>query len=275
MEVPILSYKDKLFEKKFCKALETIGFVQIINHNLFDESVENLLDFFNFEESIKKNCGGKYFPSRKLAPKEGIEFKGDFIDCNIKDKKWIDDINNYDIKMNELACDLLNILEPYTVENINNYSSTLRLLKYDKFTDDNILCDPHTDSGLLTILWQSDKGLQIKNNQSKIEKLFPLSNDWVDIPFIKNSLIVNIGDTMEILTDGILKATEHRVINFSSLTKNSIPSSLTKNRYSIPYFVEPLCNLELPDPSGVMLPYDKWLENKFKRANFVEYLEKK
>lgn len=83
----------------------------------------------------------------------------------------------------------------------------------------NIGVVPHTDSGGFTILWQDDKGgLEI---QSK-------SGEWVLAPPIPETFVINIGNTMQIWTDGEFSSTPHRVINRSGA-----------NRYSIPFFVNP------------------------------------
>ena len=106
--------------------------------------------------------------------------------------------------------------------------STLRLIHYPPrpshhippdAMDDNIIlhCDKHADSGFMTFLSTfSYKGLQIfKNNQ------------WIDVPPVKNTLIVNIGLNMAAISGGRFKATIHRVID------------LGRNRYSVAFFMEP------------------------------------
>ncbi|KAI3983784.1 hypothetical protein MKX01_005401 [Papaver californicum] len=60
---------------------------------------------------------------------------------------------------------------------------------------------PHADHGLLTLLVQNDiGGLQIKNK-----------GKWVAVNAIPNSIMVNIGDHMEVLSNGKYKSVVHRV----------------------------------------------------------------
>jgi len=75
----------------------------------------------------------------------------------------------------------------------------------------------HTDYGVLTILYQ-DKvgGLQV-------EKRGGSPAQWIAAPPIKNTFIVNIGDMLEIWTNGWYKATPHRVESHSSLDRLSLP----------------------------------------------------
>lgn len=113
--------------------------------------------------------------------------------------------------------------ESYFQELFTRQSSMLKLNHYppqENPTDiSNIGVVPHTDSGGFTILWQDHNGgLEI---QSK-------SGEWVLAPPIAETFVINIGNTMQIWTDGEFSSTPHRVINRSGV-----------NRYSIPFFVNP------------------------------------
>jgi isopenicillin N synthase-like dioxygenase len=81
-------------------------------------------------------------------------------------------------------------------------------------------CGEHTDYGFLSILMQDldHDALQILHNGT-----------WIRAPPIKNTLVVNIGDAMEICTNALYKATPHRVI----LSLHPSP------RFSLPFFFEP------------------------------------
>lgn len=51
---------------------------------------------------------------------------------------------------------------------------------------------------------------------------------WISAPFIKDTLVVNVGDFLERATNDVFVSTVHRVTNKSG-----------KERYSIPYFFNP------------------------------------
>ncbi|KAF7973261.1 hypothetical protein HWV62_38745 [Athelia sp. TMB] len=78
---------------------------------------------------------------------------------------------------------------------------------------------PHYDAGFLTFLLQASDhpGLQVQN----------LSGQWIDAPPIPGTFVVNIGKALEFVTQGLARATSHRVL---SPSKGSTP------RYSVPFF---------------------------------------
>ena len=78
---------------------------------------------------------------------------------------------------------------------------------------------PHTDFGVLTLLFQdSSGGLQIQNK----------SGEWIEAPPIAGTLVCNIGDLLARWTNDRFASTLHRVVNRTS-----------KARYSIPVFFDP------------------------------------
>lgn len=78
---------------------------------------------------------------------------------------------------------------------------------------------PHFDAGFLTFLLQVSPhpGLQVQN----------LKGEWIDAPPIPNTFVVNIGKGLEAVTQGLAKATSHRVLS---------PPVGSTPRYSIPFF---------------------------------------
>ncbi|KAJ2968416.1 hypothetical protein NUW54_g13225 [Trametes sanguinea] len=78
---------------------------------------------------------------------------------------------------------------------------------------------PHFDGGFLTFLLQASDhpGLQVQN----------LSGQWIDAPPIPGTFVVNIGKALETVTQGLARATSHRVLS---------PPPGSTPRYSIPFF---------------------------------------
>lgn len=98
----------------------------------------------------------------------------------------------------------------------------------------------HTDYGLLTILLQDEiGGLQIKSK-----------GVWIDAPPIENTFICNIGDMLELITNGLYTSTPHRVKNVSG-----------KSRYSFPLFFDPNMDatvFKIPDIPNTFKQQKRW-----------------
>ncbi|GGM32681.1 isopenicillin N synthase family dioxygenase [Promicromonospora citrea] len=85
----------------------------------------------------------------------------------------------------------------------------------------------HKDLGVLTLLSVEDgkAGLQVEKD-----------GEWLDVVPPAGAFVVNIGELLEIATDGYLKATLHRVVS---------PAPGTE-RISIPYFHGPALDARIP-----------------------------
>ena len=82
--------------------------------------------------------------------------------------------------------------------------SQLRLIHYP-FDAENPRGRPgigaHTDYECFTILLPTQPGLEVKNG----------AGSWVDVPVIDGTYVINIGDMLEVLSNGQFVATSHRV----------------------------------------------------------------
>ena len=78
---------------------------------------------------------------------------------------------------------------------------------------------PHTDHGIVTILWQDDLGgLEVMGKDGQ----------WIAVTPLRGSYVINIGELMKRWTNGRFKATVHRVVHLQD-----------KSRYSMPLFCNP------------------------------------
>ncbi|XP_042489637.1 1-aminocyclopropane-1-carboxylate oxidase-like [Macadamia integrifolia] len=73
----------------------------------------------------------------------------------------------------------------------------------------------HTDAGGIILLFQDDKvsGLQLLKD-----------GQWVDVPPMRHSIVVNLGDQLEVITNGKYKSVMHRVIAQTDGNRMSIAS---------------------------------------------------
>ena len=78
---------------------------------------------------------------------------------------------------------------------------------------------PHTDHGIVTILWQDSLGgLEVMGKDG----------NWISATPLRGSYVINIGELMKRWTNGRFKATVHRVVHLQN-----------KSRYSMPLFCNP------------------------------------
>ncbi|KAL5573462.1 hypothetical protein UlMin_023059 [Ulmus minor] len=73
----------------------------------------------------------------------------------------------------------------------------------------------HTDAGGIILLFQDDKvsGLQLLKD-----------GQWIDVPPMRHSIVINLGDQLEVITNGKYKSVLHRVIAQTDGTRMSIAS---------------------------------------------------
>lgn len=139
-------------------------------------------------------------------------------------------------------------------EGFRSGNSTLRLLDYPQKPHDLIInsegrdvpgrpplaASKHTDVAGVSLLWQREPGLQAQS----------ADRTWHDVPMLPNTVSVHLGTVLQLMTDGRVPATPHRVVDHG------------QHRQSVAFFVEPglgtrLAPLqrhtepgEAPDPAG-------------------------
>lgn len=108
----------------------------------------------------------------------------------------------------------------------------------------------HSDPTVLTLLLQDEvRGLQVLNN-----------GHWISVNPIPNSFVINIGDQLQVLSNGRYKSVLHRAVVSSS-----------KARISIPTFY-------CPSPDAVIAPAPASIDDEhpalFRSFSYHEYYEK-
>ncbi|KAL2341341.1 hypothetical protein Fmac_009281 [Flemingia macrophylla] len=73
----------------------------------------------------------------------------------------------------------------------------------------------HTDAGGIILLFQDDKvsGLQLLKD-----------DQWIDVPPMRHSIVINLGDQLEVITNGKYKSVMHRVVAQTDGTRMSLAS---------------------------------------------------
>lgn len=108
-------------------------------------------------------------------------------------------------------------------------SSLIKIVRYPGKSDPTPKqgVGAHKDSGVLTLLYvePGKAGLQVEKD-----------GEWIDAPPLDGAFVVNIGELLEVATNGYLKATVHRVIS----------PRIGDDRISIPFFYSPALDGTIP-----------------------------
>lgn len=158
---------------------------------------------------------------------------------------WPDDVAGFETTfktlfkaLNETGIFLLRALAPslslpedYFDPLVENGTSLLRILHYPPLAPD---ADPkcvraaaHEDINFITILVAA-KGPGLE--------LLDRDGTWLSVETNARNLIIDAGDMMARLTNGVIPATTHRVVN---------PSGPNVSRYSMPFFMHPSVDTSL------------------------------
>jgi isopenicillin N synthase-like dioxygenase len=168
-----------------------------------------------------------------------------------------------EIAMNLPAGSLTDLCEGHASElRLNHYPET-HVARFQDGKAKRIW--PHTDFGIITLLAQdSEGGLEIQDKDKP--------GTFVPVPLVdKTELVVNVGDTLERWTNGILKAGLHQVTVPRALQGEILPT-----RYSVAFFLKAnrrasVGSIRMLVPEGCTATYEDMtaLEYQQRRTNIV------
>jgi isopenicillin N synthase-like dioxygenase len=114
-------------------------------------------------------------------------------------------------------------------------NSILRVIHYPPVApefDPAVRASAHEDINLITLLCEAtDSGLEILTREG----------EWLAVETGPGQIVVDAGDMLSRVTNEVIPATTHRVVN--------PPSAANRDRYSMPFFVHPFsaCDLTVLD----------------------------
>ncbi|PWA81688.1 2-oxoglutarate (2OG) and Fe(II)-dependent oxygenase superfamily protein [Artemisia annua] len=272
---------DPHVAKAICDAAQKWGFFQIVNHGVPTHVLEDVKDathkFFALppqeklkyskEQSVTHNVrfGTSFTPEAEKALEWkdylSLFFVSDTEAASLWPPTCRDQAMEY-IKSSELLVKkLLNILMnglnvkeiDETKESILMGSKRINLNYYPKCPSPELTVGVgrHSDVSTLTILLQDDIGGLFVRNMETMK--------WIHVPPVSGSLVINVGDALQIMSNGKYKSVEHRV------TANG-----SNNRISVPIFVN-------PKPSDVIGPLEEVIasgeEPLYKNVLYSDYVK--
>lgn len=115
----------------------------------------------------------------------------------------------------------------------------------------------HSDVSTLTILLQDlIGGLYVRKLDDE--------DTWIHVPPVSGSLVINIGDALQIMSNGRYKSVEHRVMANGS-----------KNRISVPIFVNPMPSAMISPLPEVLESGEKAVYKQILYSDYVKYFFRK
>lgn len=249
MEFPVISMEKLNGEEraatmeKIKDACENWGFFELLNHGIsheFLDTVERMT-----KEHYKKCMEQRFKEMVASKALEGVQTEIKDLDwestfqlrhlpkSNIAEIPDLDDeyrkvMKEFALKLEKLAEELLDLLcenlglEKGYLKRVfygSNGSPTFgtKVSNYPPCPKPDLVkgLRAHTDAGGIILLFQDDKvsGLQLLKD-----------GQWIDVPPMRHSIVVNLGDQLEVITNGKYKSVEHRVIAQTDGARMSVAS---------------------------------------------------
>ncbi|KAJ6807932.1 protein DMR6-LIKE OXYGENASE 2 [Iris pallida] len=226
------------------KACENYGFFQVVNHGIDGELVSRMASvgkrFFElpFEERVKYmtsdvrapvRCGTSVnqvvdsvfywrdFLKLTCRPLESVlpHWPSSPMDLREEAKSYAERSKSLFLELVEAILDSLGVGTGMLPE-FEDGSHLMVVNCYPRCPEPNLTLGmpPHSDYGFLTLLLQDDvHGLQVQ-----------CEGEWVTVEPVPDSLVVNVGDHLEIFSNGRYKSVLHRVLVNSIKSRISIAS---------------------------------------------------
>lgn len=250
-------------------ALKDIGFFAVENHGvstaLIDKAYAVSQSFFEQEDQAKRKYEDLQLKGQRGFTSFGREHAKDAKAPDLKEfwhvgrelspgsalnkvypaNLWPLEISEFKTTLQELfqqlescamtlleACAIYLNEKPDLFKNVaTDGNSILRIIHYPPISAESnpasIRASAHEDINLITLLCEATAdGLELKKRDGT----------WLPIKAKRGQIVVDTGDMIQNMTNGVLKSTTHRVTN---------PDNSRERRFSMPFFVHPRSEVSL------------------------------
>lgn len=181
-------------------------------HQAFD-----LKEFWHVGRELPAGHKFREVMADNIWPEEIPGFKETFLEL-------YDAFDRAGIKILRAVARFLKVDEDYFTDTVRDGNSVMRLLHYPAQTEatgEHIRAGAHEDINTITLLLGAEEaGLELKTKDGR----------WIPVSPKSGELVINIGDMLQRLTNGVLRSTSHRVVN-------PAPDRASHARYSMPFFL--------------------------------------
>ncbi|XP_038879745.1 gibberellin 2-beta-dioxygenase 1-like [Benincasa hispida] len=280
-EVPLIDLSAPDAKQLIVKACEELGFFKVVNHGVPMEFISTLesesTNFFSLPLSEKQKAAppSPFGYGNKQIGRNGdvgwveylllnthLESNSDgFLSIFGQDpQKLRSAVNNYISAVRNMACEILELMaEGLKIQQRNVFSklvmdeesdSVFRVNHYPPCPEPQALkgrnmigFGEHTDPQIISVLRSNNtSGLQISL----------ADGNWISVPPDQNSFFINVGDSLQVMTNGRFKSVKHRVLT------NSL-----KSRISMIYFGGPPLSEKIAPLPSLMKGEERSLYKEF------------
>ena len=180
-------------------------------------TAHDLKEFWHVGRELPAGHRFRAVMADNIWPDEVPGFKDTFL-------RLYDSFDEAGLKILSAIARYLGIDPQYFDATVENGNSVLRLLHYppqEANTGGHIRAGAHEDINTITLLLGAEEaGLELLTRDGR----------WIAVSPKPGELVVNIGDMLQRLTNGVLRSTSHRVVN-------PAPERKSHARYSMPFFL--------------------------------------
>lgn len=249
--LPVVDLKDldgpyrKRVVQKIGHACEEGGFFQIVNHGVPDTVMKNMMGIAKeFFEMPVENRASLYSEDRKQRVrlstsfdihKEKVHNWMDYLTqpCHPVEEvmgswpekpaayreiagKYVVELRTLSLRLLAAISEALALDSDYLNRVFGKHEQLMNINYYPPCPNPDLTMGlaGHSDSGAITVLMQGDiSGLQVQKN-----------GKWVAVEPIPNAFVVNLGDQVQVVSNGRFKSVEHRAVTNASTARISIPT---------------------------------------------------
>lgn len=242
MNVKVVDYRSPSFKQDLIESITTTGFAVLVNHMILKQDIDKAQtvwrEFFLSNKEYKNslinakdpNLGYSSFGSEKAVGFDKPDLKEFFHwqPGKIIPTSTLEVTRRLFTELNYIGLRLLDTIEEsgaYYHACAKSNNTILRTLYYPAMDfsaePGSVRAAAHEDINFITLLVAaSAPGLEVKD----------VEGNWHAVPHEENSIIVNVGDMLQLISGGKFKSTTHRVVN---------PDDSTSDRISMPLFMHP------------------------------------
>ncbi|CAG7864314.1 unnamed protein product [Brassica rapa] len=277
--IPVVDLTDPEAKTLIVKACEEFGFFKVVNHgvraDLLTRLEQEAIRFFALPQSLKNQAGPPEpygYGSKRIGPNGDVGWI-EYILLNANPQLstpntsdvfgqtpqiFREAVDEYMHELKEVSCKVLEMVtEGLGIEPRDTLSkmvrdeksdSCLRLNHYPTAEEEaenmvKVGFGEHTDPQIISVLRSNDTaGLQICMKDGS----------WVAVPPDHSSFFINVGDALQVMTNGRFKSVKHRVL-----------ADTRRSRVSMIYFGGPPLSEKIAPLSCLVPKQDDWLYKEF------------